>query len=228
MKVEEVYNLENIELQDIEYTIGKLVKSFHITLQPNAFEKIKTFGDICQVFEKNIPYKNEESCTTQQAFYKIRNAMAVSQKIDGKNIRPSTLLDEIFPRFGRRKKIKAFQKELAIPVNFLTMKTWLLLSIIAGFLISLLAFFFNWKFALTGILSCLIFNWIATKLQQEIELISIGDLAKKIAREHYLQARRNQNTINKREITKVIQCSFIAEYDLKPTDLYQDALLSKC
>ncbi len=228
MKVEEVYNLENIELQDIEYTLGKLVKSFQITLQPNAFEKIKTFGDICQVFEKNIPYKNEESCTTQQAFYKIRNAIAISQEIDRKNIKPSTRLHEIFPRFGRRKKIKAFQKELAIPVNFLTMKTWLLLSIIAGFLISLVTFFFNWKFALTGILSCLIFNWIATKLQQEIELISIGDLAEKVAREHYLQARRNQDTINKREITKVIQCSFIAEYDLKPTDLYQDALLSKC
>lgn len=227
MDVKEDYKLEDIELQDIEHTLASVAKSFEITLPSDAFGEVKTFGEICEVFEKNIPYKNEESCTTQQAFYKIRNAIAISQKIDKKNIKPNTRLDEIFPRLGRRKKIKAFQRELAIPVNFLTMKTWLLLSIVTGFLISLIAFFFNWKFALTGILSCLIFNWIATKLQQEIELISIENLVKKVVREHYLQARRNQNTINKREITKVIQCCFIAEHDLKPTDLYQDALLSK-
>ncbi|WP_316843238.1 hypothetical protein [Pedobacter psychrodurus] len=228
MEIEEDYKLENIDLEDIEHTIAKIITSLKITLPSDAFLEVKTFGDICEVFQKNIKYQHEESCTTQQAFYKIRNAIAISQKIDRKNISPGTRLDEIFPRIGRRKKIKKFQKELAIPVNFLTMKTWLVLSIIAGFLISLVAFFFNWKFALTGVLSCLIFNWIATKLQQEIELISIGNLAKKIARENYLQARRNQDTINKREITKVIQCNFIADHDLKPTDLYQDALLSKC
>ncbi|WP_293306531.1 hypothetical protein [Pedobacter sp. UBA5917] len=200
MEIKEDYKLEDIELEDIEYTIAKIKTSFKITLPPVAFVEVKTFGDICEVFQKNIKYQHEESCTVQQAFYKIRNAIVISQKIDRKNISPSTRLDEIFSRIGRRKKIKKFQKELAIPVNFLTMKTWLLLSIIAGFLISLVAFFFNWKFALTGVLSCLIFNWIATKLQQEIELISIGNLAEKVAREHYLQARRNQDTINKKEI----------------------------
>lgn len=228
MEIKEDYKLEDIELEDIECTIAKIITSFKITLPKEAFVEVKTFGDICEVFQKNIKYQHEESCTTQQAFYKIRNAIVISQKIDRKNIRPSTRLDEIFPRIGRRKKIKKFQKELAIPVSFLTMKTWLLLFIIAGFLISLIAFFFSWKFALTGLLSFLIFNWIATKLQQEIELTSIGNLVEKVAREHYLQARRNQETINKREITKVIQCNFIADHDLKQTDLYQDALLSKC
>jgi hypothetical protein len=227
MKAERIYNLETIELQDIENTLINLEKSFGIHILSSAFEKVKTFGDICQVFEKNIQYKHEDSCTTQQAFYKIRNAITISQKIDRKNISPGTRLDEIFPKIGRRKKLRAFQKELAIPAISLTMKTWLLLFIIAGFLISLAAFFFNWKFALTGILSFLIFNWVATKLQQEIDSISIGELARKIARELYIKARRNQNTVNKNEVLKVIQCNFISDHDLKLADLQQDALLCK-
>jgi len=227
MKTELIYNLESIELEDIEDTLTKLHKSFGIHLPSNAFEKVKTFGDIYQIFEKNIPYKNEESCTTQQAFYKIRNSLVVSQNIDREHIRPCTKLDEIFPRNERRKRIKEFKNELAIPVILLTMKTWLLLSIIAGFLISLATFFFSWKFALTGILICSIFNWVATKFQNEIDSISVGDLASKVVREHYIQIRRNPNTINKNEIIKVIQCSFIADHDLELTDLNQDALLCK-
>ncbi|MGO4876231.1 hypothetical protein ACEN2P_06495 [Pedobacter psychrotolerans] len=227
MKVELIYNLESIELEDIEYTLTKLHKSFGIHLPSNTFQKVKTFGDICQIFEKNIPYKNEESCTTQQAFYKVRNAIAVSQNINREHIRPRTTLAEIFPRKGRRKKIKAFKSELAIPVTLLTMKTWVLFSIIAGFVISFATFFFSWKFALTGILICLIFNWVATKFQNKIDTVSVGDLAAKIAREHYIQIRRNSNTVNKNEIMKVIQCTFIADHDLELTDLQQDALLCK-
>ncbi len=227
MKTGLIYNLESIELQDIEVTLTKLHKSFGIHLSSNAFETVKTFGDICQIFEKNIPYKNEESCTTQQAFYKVRNAIVLSQNINRENIRPCTHLAEIFPRIGRRKKIKAFQNELAIPITLLTMKTWLLLAIFAGFLISFGTFFFSWKFALIGILICLIFNWVATKFQQEIDSISVGDLAVIIAREHYMHIRRNPNTVNKNEIMKVIQCSFIADHDLELTDLEQDALLCK-
>ena len=227
MKVELIYNLESIELEDIEYTLGKLHKSFGFYLPSNAFENVKTFGDICQIFEKNMPYKNEESCTTQQAFYKIRNSIVVSQNINREHIRPCTKLDEIFPRNERRKRIKEFKNELAIPVILLTMKTWLLLSIIAGFVISLATFFFSWKFALTGILICLVFNWVATKFQNEIDFISVGDLAAKIAREHYIQIRRNPNTVNKHEVIKVIQGNFIADHNLELADLNQDALLCK-
>jgi len=227
MKALEDYKLQDIELQDVEDTLGYLAKAFELNFASDAFSETKTFGDICQVFQDNIPYQNEESCTSQQAFYKIRNAIAVSQKIDRESITPKTCLDEVFPKIDRRKKIKAFQKELGIPVNFLTMKTWLILLIMGGFIISLTAFFFNWKFALTGILTCLIFNWVATKLRQEIECISIGELTIKIVREHYMQIRRNPNTVNKNEIIKVIQCSFIADHDLELTDLKQDALLCK-
>jgi len=227
MKAVEDSKLQDIELQDVEDTLGYIAKALELNLAYDAFSETKTFGDICQVFQDNIAYQNEESCTSQQAFYKIRSAIAVSQKIDGRSITPRTRLDEVFPRIGRRKKIKAFQKELGIPVNFLTMKIWLILLIIGGFITSLVAFFFNWKFALTGILTCLIFNWIAMKLRQEIEYISIGELTMKITRDHYMQVRRTPNTINRNEIVKIIQCTFMSDLDLKLSELHKDALLGK-
>jgi hypothetical protein len=225
MKAAEHHKLKDIELQDVEDTLGYLVKTFELNLEPNAFLKAKTFGDICQVFQNNIPYHNEESCTTQQAFYKIRNAIILSQKIDKDKIRPNTQINQIFPKSGRRKKIKDFQHALALPIDILSMKFWLALFIVGGFAISFIAFFFNWKLAIIGISTFIIFNWVAIKLRREVMSISVGELAMKITRDHYMQVRRNPNTVNRNEIVKVIQCSFIYNLDLNLTDLHKDALL---
>lgn len=227
MKAVEEYKLEDVELQDVEDTLGYLDKAFDLNLKSNAFSTAKTFGDICQVFQNNIPYQNEESCTSQQAFYKIREAIFFSQKIDKGTIKPDTLIDEIFPKTGRRKKIKAFQKALGVPIDILSMKPWLGLFIAVGFLLSFLAFFFSWKLALIGILTFLISNWAARKLSREIEYISIGELIMRITRDHYMKMRRNPNTINRNEIIKLIQCSFMSNLDLELADLHKDALLGK-
>ncbi len=225
MKEVENYKLADIELQDVEDTLGYIVRAFELKITNDAFSNVKTFGDICQVFQNNISYQNEESCTVQQAFYKIRTAIIFSQKIDKEKIRIDTPIDQIFPKIGRRKKVKTFQKALGLPISILSMKLWLVLFIVSGFALSFLAFFFSWKLALTGILTFLIINWVAMKLREDVESITIGELAKKITRDHYMQVRRNPHTVNRNEIVKVIQCTFITNCDLELAALHTNASL---
>jgi hypothetical protein len=82
--------LEDYEDEDIFDVVVKLEQSFAIKFDKDAFSNVKTFGDMCDVIESYIKYDNQEDCTTQQAFYKIRAAIAMTQPIDKKLIYPDT------------------------------------------------------------------------------------------------------------------------------------------
>lgn len=104
--IKDITKLDNYEDEDIFDVVLKLEKSFGLKVEKDAFYNVKTFGDLCDIFIINLQGVNSDDCTTQQAFYKIRNAIAVTQLIDTKSITLDTKLQDIFPRDNRRQKIK--------------------------------------------------------------------------------------------------------------------------
>ena len=217
--------LSDIDVEDFEDTLLKIEKSFGVTFAENSMKDAKTFGDICDCIESQINFTNKDDCTTQQAFYKVRNAINLTQNIDKKNIEIQTQLETVFPRQNRRQKVKEFQQELGITINLLSMKSWLVLTIVVGFTSSLIAFFFSWKVAVCGLLFFYILNWTLSKFSKEIEIETVGQLAEKITREYYSQARRQSKTVNRSEIVKTIQDVFIAEHFLEREHLTREAQL---
>ncbi|MFC4263841.1 hypothetical protein ACFOWM_13170 [Ferruginibacter yonginensis] len=221
----EDYKLDNIDPEDFGDTLLKLEKSFGIKFEYNTFKDAKTFGDICDCIESQINFTNKEDCTTQQAFYKVRNAISLTQNIDKKNIETQTQLETVFPRQNRRQKVKEFKQELGISIDLLSMKTWLVLTIVIGFTSSIIAFFFSWKVAVCGLLFFYILNSILSKFSKEIKVETVGHLAEKITQEYYSQARRHSKTVNRSEIVKTIQDVFIAEHFLEREHLTREAQL---
>jgi hypothetical protein len=217
--------LSDIDVEDFEDTLLKIEKSFGVTFAENSMKDAKTFGDICDCIESQINFTTKDDCTTQQAFYKVRNAISLTQNIDKKSIELQTQFETVFPRQNRRRKVKEFQQELGISINLLSMKGWLVLTIAVGFISSLIAFFFSWKVAVCGLLFFYILNWTLSKFSKEIDIETIGQLAEKIAREHYSQARRQSKTVNRSEIVKTIQDFFIAEHFLEREHLTREAKL---
>ena len=225
MKIVYEIKLDNIDPEDFGDSLLKLEKSFGVKLADNSMKDAKTFGDICDIIESHINLTDKNDCTTQQAFYKVRKAIGLTQEFDEINIEPNTNLVDIFPRSNRRQKVKDFQQALGLPVDILTMKTWLALTIAAGFILSLIALFFSWQYAVLGLTFFTLFTWTVTKFSKELNVSTVRQLTEKISREHYSSARRQSGTVNKSEIVKTIQDVFIADHLLEREHLTRDATL---
>jgi hypothetical protein len=80
MKILDDLTLSDIDSEDVGDTLYKLQKSFGIEFQNISFEKAATFGDICEIIQSYLNLADNEGCTKQQAFYKVRNAIAITSK----------------------------------------------------------------------------------------------------------------------------------------------------
>lgn len=217
--------LSDIDPEDFGDTLLKLEKSFGVKFADNSMKDAKTFGDICDIIESQLNHTDKDDCTTQQAFYKVRKAIGLTQNFDESNIEPQTKLETIFPRSNRRQNVKHFQQTLGFSVDILSMKTWLALTLAAGFIISLIAFFFSWQYAVASLTVFTLVTWTANKFSKELNVSTVRELTEKISREHYLLARRQSGTMNRNEIVKTIQDVFIADNLLDREHLTREANL---
>jgi len=211
----DITKLDNYEDEDILDVVLKLEKSFGLKFEKDAFYNVKTFGDLCDIFTDNLQGDNSNDCSTQQAFYKVRSAIAATRFIDKNLITLDTQLQVIFPRHKRRLRIKKLQDELGITLNILDIKSWLGWTIFIGIVASLIMFFFKWQFALTGLLLFIAVGWTANKFfAKEFELTTVRQLTEMLVRENYIDVRRRKGTINRQEILKIIIDTFSKDLDI--------------
>ena len=210
-----IVKLDNYDDEDIFDVVIKLEKSFGLKFEKDAFYNVKTFGDLCDIFINNLEGDNSDDCSTQQAFYKVRSAIATTQLIDKQSISLETKLQDIFPRYNRRQKIKKLQDELDITLNILEIKSWLGWTIFIVILASLITFFLKWQFALTGLLLFIAIGWTANKFfAKEFKLATVRQLTEKLARENYVDIRQIKGKINRQEILNVITDTFSKDLDI--------------
>ena len=217
--------LNNIDPEDFGDALAQLEKSFGVKFCYSAFAYAKTFGDICDIIQSQIDFTHIDDCTSQQAFYKIRNSICATQNIDKQNITAKSKFDDIFPRFNRRQQIKKFQSKLGIRLNIIVVKRWIGWTTVIGFVISLIAFFFNWEIALLGLTFFSLFGWITGKFANEFDISTVEELTKEIVKDHYSKVRRNGASVNKNEITQTIQQLFIDDWGIEKSDLTRQASL---
>ena len=217
------YKLENIDLGDLEDVVMKLEDSFEVQLTGIEILKINSFGELTDVIKEKIVFESEESCTSQQAFYKLRNVIEKEFGIENLNLKSK--LSEIFPKKERLLKIKQIEGKLDFKLKITQPKS-IFLKIFAYLLLSSLLFFIiNYKIASILFMASIIGIWTLHKFGKELNTNTIGELAEKMKRENYSKVRRNKNTINKNEIEKIIIDTFSIELDLKKTELTRNALL---
>lgn len=217
--------LKNIDDEEFESLLTKIEKSFHITFGNNELADIKTFGELCERIKDKIQLEDSDDCTTQQAFYKLRNGIAELNRIDAKTISPDDYLNKFFPRRKRKKKIGELENYLGFELNLLQSPGWVTSSLLVLFLTSLVGLFFNFWF-LTGLAISLIGFKIAHETGIELKVKTLGELSEKVTRENYVKARRNLSTFNKNEIDKILVDWFSDELDIKKENLVNEAVLN--
>jgi hypothetical protein len=217
--------LKNIDPEDFSDVLAKIEKSFGFQFGKSELAKTMTFGELCDIICSRVELEHSDDCTTQQAFYKIRQSIANIQLLKKDAISPDSNIEIILPREGRRQKVIQVSKELGFPLKILQPKEWVSIMLFLIPLGSFVELFINWKFGLIGLLLSITSISVANRLGKEFTIKTVGELADKMARENYIKSRRNPKTANRLEIVEKIKELFCLDLDLDPSVLTKEAAL---
>lgn len=218
------YNLSNVDPDEISDILLKVENSFDIQFKQTELEGVDTFGALCDLIERKVNGIHSVGCSTQQAYYKIREAIASVQEIDKTAITLDSKLQLLFPRHDRNKKIRRLQQKLGISFEILSMQGWFAWLIFGGIVGSNLLFFFQWQMAVTGLILFIATGWFTSKFfSKELELDTLRQLTEKLSREHYVALRRNPASINRNEIARKVKELFKADLAFEDHQLTRKA-----
>ncbi|MGZ3767437.1 MAG: hypothetical protein ACXVA2_22425, partial [Mucilaginibacter sp.] len=206
---------KNVDPLDICDVLTKIENSFNIKLDNEGLADATSFRSLCDLIVSKINLEHADTCTTQQAFYKLRCAIANVTAAERCSITPHSKLSKLFPREDRLLLIGEIEQELGFETKLLQPKGWVIGFFVLTLLASSIGFFFNWEIAAAGCLASVLGLKLAGKFGKEIHLKTVGDLANKISRESYIMARRNP-TVNKNEIEQKVREIFAHELNLEP------------
>jgi len=213
----QVINLHNVDPADIDDVLLKIQRSFDIRFDQEDLDHVKTFGNLCDAVVKKLKDRQSDNyCTTQHAFYMLRNAINISVDVNKEFVKPQTKLCDIFPRDTRLQVIAEIESELGFKMNLLKPKPAIvfIFSLILG--ASFIGFFFFPVIAGIGALLAITGLVLAGKFGKEMPVKTLGDLAEKISREHYRNCRRNAQTVNRHEVAEKVKQLFTHRLYLEP------------
>lgn len=191
--------LHSIDGEELAFFLIELETSFNISLEDDNFTPIHTLGELCDLIKNKLPFQHKATCTSQQAFYKLRQA--IGQLDLGKiKLEPSSKLHEIFPLKNRRQQIQLLEKILGFKLNLLSPPTWAKYSLLSLFFLSFISLFIQPILGVFAYIILFLMIKLTYKWGKEFELISIKDVVKKMVREQYHNCRRYPSTYNKDEI----------------------------
>lgn len=214
----ENYKIKHVDLEDLEDLLVEVEASLGIQFADRELVHIKTFGQLFDYIADKVHLEDSNDCTTQQAFYKLRAAITTTLGVEGKTVIPNGLLSEVFPRQDRRLRIKNLENHLEMKLRILRPPNWVITILVITLFASLIGLFFNWPFGLLGLTFSVAGFWLANKFGNELDLQTMGQVAKKMATKNYLKSRRNPNTINQKEIKKILVDWFSDELGLTKTN----------
>jgi hypothetical protein len=218
-----VVNLSTIDPEDIGEVLLKIERSFNIRFTDEDLTHIKTFGALCDLVVDKVKHVQSDSCTTQQAFYKLRNAINAKKPIEKCELRPQTKLCELFPRDNRIEVVADLEEEMGLHMNLLRPKPGIVLAFVAALVVSVTVSLAYGVIGYAGTVISIAGLILAGKFGKELKVKTLGDLSEKIAREHYLKCRRDASTVNRAEVTEKVKELFTGYLPVEPSTLKKAA-----
>jgi hypothetical protein len=218
-----VVNLSNIDPEDVGDVLLKIERSFNIRFTDEDLTHVKTFGALCDLVVDKVKQVQGDSCTTQQAFYKLRNAINAKKPIEKCDLRPQTKLCELFPRDNRIEVVADLEAEMGLHMNLLRPKPGIVWAFLAALVVFITVSVVYGVVGYAGAAISIAGLILAGKFGKELKVKTLGDLSEKIAREHYLKCRRDASTVNRGEVADKVK-ELLADYlDVEPAALKKEA-----
>ncbi|WP_419868485.1 hypothetical protein [Chryseobacterium sp. CT-SW4] len=205
--------LDSFELEDLNFSLEEFEKTYSINFSQEELNNILTFKDLSEVIINKFEYENVTDCTSQQAFYKVKNILqTINPKIS--SITPHTPLEDLIPRKNRRLTIKAVEAQIGFDLNLLRPRKVFISFLMALSLSTFILLFFNFWYAwILGAFSYSFYRVIFEN-SNEFKFKTVRELVENIMQEHYFLIRREPNTMNKEEFKKIVLNWFSDKMDM--------------
>ncbi|MEJ2882231.1 hypothetical protein [Pedobacter sp. GR22-6] len=216
-----LYNIDDEALLEFTFDIEK---SFGIKFGDQDFADVNTYGELCDmIIAKFDEFEDVPDSTTEQAFYKLRAAIASALAISESNINADTKLETLIPAHRRPGIVKNVNGNLGIKILCLKPSTWYVNLVLLFSILCLVAFFFSWKIAVSGIiLNIAIWN-LGRRFGMEFENETLAEFAEVIARDHYSDSRQEEKTVNKAEVKFFLDERIAALFGVDEAALTKDS-----
>jgi hypothetical protein len=208
--------LKGVDGDTLEFEFIPMVEeSFGITFGKTELHSVSTFGQFCDIIIAKLPPTKSSGCTSQQAFYKLRQAL--SPHVTAAAVVPAASLAELLPgsRKQREEIIEAVEAKLGFPLYLTGIATWAGEAILIAFLLSIASFFYQWQVGAVGLLLTVAGGYFLGRFYQVWEVPTIREVVAKMTREHYRQVRRTPATANQRETVEALQALFNHELGIE-------------
>lgn len=116
---------------DIVELVFAVEDAFGISITDEEASHTATVGQLHALVMSKLGPAETPVCLTSAAFYRTRRALMETVPIPRREIRPSTPVEEVFPRRRRRELWPRFRRELALKLPELAHPGWTMLSLLA-------------------------------------------------------------------------------------------------
>lgn len=210
-----------VDKEDAGDAIPIIGTAFKISFGDKELFHISNVGQLLEHIKSKLVAEHGTGCTSQQAFYKLRQALVTEQLAEYEGLNPSTPIDTIFPRENRRRKVKQLEKRLGFNLHILSPPDYIVFTFLGLFLCSAIVMYFNLLLGIGLLFAAIGLIWVSHKIATELTLSTVGDLTLKMARENYMDCRRFDTTINPAEVEMIIKqlvadCCNISVDELSP------------
>lgn len=201
-KVKKPYVFKGMGYEDLDFAIFDLERDYGLTYDDEAFQKVKSIDEMLDLIVSYFKQEKKKDCTSQQAFYKLRTIL--KKYTNESDIKPSTRLEELFPKQNRIENIKSVEEELGIKLSILKPKDDVTALFVVTFLALLALLFFATLYAMVGGVIWLFAYKVTKDYGKEFKVETVGELVKKMVEKNYFKSRRDPNTMNEQEFRDVI------------------------
>lgn len=212
-------SLKNIDSLDIDFVCQAIEKSFNIRFKENELLKVKNLGDLCDLTAAKINLENSETCTNQEAFYKIRDSFSEILKYEKYLINPQTQISKILPRQNRIKNIKLIEKKIGYKLNILQPPNWIIGILIIFFIVGIIYLFIDTFYGVVIIGTSYLSIQICNDYGKELKFSTFGELTENSVLNNYAKSRKRSETFNKTEVENVVFGLFTNLLDFQKNEL---------
>ena len=216
--------LKDTDPEEIEDILPLVERSFSITFQGNDLVNVQTFGQLCAIVMDKMQASPTDDCTSQQAFYKLRDAMATATGVDKTSISPGSALNALFPRHQRRQRVRQVVTTLGFSPGILRPPHLVIGALMVLTLAAIVGVFIRPLVGIPVLTALILAFQVADHYASVLVEATVGQLAARMASEHYRQSRRNPLTANTREVERGIRALFVRRLDLSPDELTADSV----
>ena len=186
-------------------------------------QHVTTFGELCNVVINKIDLTEATDCTSQQAFYKLRQAFRfVAPHVP---VLPDTELKLLLPWRQRRQLWRLLEQQLGFKHKMLGMSAFAAGALGITVLASFVALFIDHVVGMTGIGLAIMAAIVLEETGKALRVKTVRECVEQMTCEQYLKSRRNPETVNRTEVTKKVQALFMNMLLLKSSALTPDAPL---